>query len=89
MTGAFGQTNYTISKAAIQGFTLSLCKGVSKYGVAANCIAPGFIKSAMSDNMSEEAIKAGIALNVVRRLPPEDNEIRLSVPGFKRGQFCQ
>ena len=40
MTGAFGQTNYSATKAAIQGFTRSLCKEVGKYGITVNCVAP-------------------------------------------------
>jgi len=43
MAGAFGQTNYSASKAAIQGFTRSLCREVGKHGITVNCVAPGFI----------------------------------------------
>ncbi len=62
MTGAFGQTNYAATKAGIQGFTRSLCKEVGKYGVTVNCIAPGFIKSEMSDSMPDAVIEAGVKL---------------------------
>ncbi len=73
MAGAFGQTNYAASKAAIQGFTRSLCKEVGKYGITVNCIAPGFVKSEMSDSMPPEVIAAGIKMIPVGRIgTPED-----------------
>lgn len=71
--GAFGQTNYSASKAAIVGFTHSLCREVGKYNITVNAIAPGFIKSEMTDSMPEEIIKAGIAQIPVGRIgTPED-----------------
>jgi len=71
--GAFGQTNYSASKAAIQGFTRSLCKEVGKDGITVNCVAPGFVKSVMSDSMPPEVVKAGIAMIPVKRIgTPED-----------------
>ena len=71
--GAFGQTNYSASKAAIVGFTHSLCREVGKYNITVNAVAPGFIKSEMSDSMPEEIIKAGIAQIPVGRIgTPED-----------------
>ena len=71
--GAFGQTNYSASKAAIVGFTHSLCREVGKYNITVNAVAPGFIKSEMSDSMPQEIIKAGIAQIPVGRIgTPED-----------------
>ncbi|MDF1864503.1 MAG: 3-oxoacyl-ACP reductase FabG [Saprospiraceae bacterium] len=71
--GAFGQTNYSATKAAIVGFTKSLCKEVGKYGITVNAVAPGFIKTEMTDSMPEEVIKAGIQQIPVRRIgTPED-----------------
>jgi len=71
--GAFGQTNYGMSKAAIQGFTRSLCKEVGKHGITVNCVAPGFIKTAMTDSMPDEVVKAGIAQIPIRRIgTPQD-----------------
>lgn len=73
MTGAFGQTNYAASKAAIQGFTRSLCKEVGKYGITVNCVAPGFIKSDMSDSMPDHVVEAGVKMIPVGRIgTPED-----------------
>jgi len=71
--GAFGQTNYTASKAAIVGFTHSLCREVGKYNITVNALAPGFIKSDMTDSMPEDVINAGIATIPVGRIgTPED-----------------
>ena len=73
MAGAFGQTNYAASKAAIQGFTRSLCKEVGRYQITVNCVAPGFVKSVMTDSMPEEVIQAGIKMIPVGRIgTPED-----------------
>ena len=71
--GAFGQVNYSATKAGINGFTRALCKEGGKYGITVNAVAPGFIKSLMSDSMPEEIIKAGIAQIPVGRIgTPED-----------------
>lgn len=71
--GAFGQTNYAASKAAIIGFTHSLCRELGKYNITVNAVAPGFIKSEMSDSMPLEMVKEGIAMIPVKRIgTPED-----------------
>ncbi|MEM8898070.1 MAG: 3-oxoacyl-ACP reductase FabG [Bacteroidota bacterium] len=73
MAGAFGQTNYAASKAAIQGFTRSLCKEQGKYGITVNCVAPGFIKTEMTASMPEAVVQAGINMIPVGRIgEPED-----------------
>jgi 3-oxoacyl-[acyl-carrier protein] reductase len=71
--GAFGQANYAATKAGVSGFTRALCKEAGRFGVTVNAVAPGFIKSVMSDSMPEEIIKAGIAQIPVGRIgTPED-----------------
>ena len=71
--GAFGQANYSASKAAIAGFTRALCKETGRYNITVNAVAPGFIKSKMSDSMPEDIIKAGISMIPVGRIgTPED-----------------
>lgn len=71
--GAFGQTNYSASKAAIVGFTHSLCREVGKYNITVNAVAPGFIQSEMTDSMPDEVVKAGIEMIPVKRIgTPED-----------------
>jgi len=51
-----GQTNYAASKAAIEVFSKSLAKEVAKKNVTVNCVAPGFIDTDMTKDLSE-AIK--------------------------------
>lgn len=71
--GAFGQTNYSASKAAIVGFTHSLCREVGKYNITVNAVAPGFIKTEMTDSMPQDVIQAGISMIPVGRIgTPED-----------------
>ena len=59
--GAFGQVNYAATKAAVAGFTRALCKETGRFGVTVNTVAPGFIKSDMTESMPAEVIKKGIA----------------------------
>ena len=43
--GLPGQTNYSASKAAVEGFTRSLSKETGQYGLRVNAVAPGFIRT--------------------------------------------
>ena len=54
VTGNPGQTNYAASKAGMIGMTKSLAREVANRGITANCIAPGFIKTAMTEALSEK-----------------------------------
>ena len=49
-----GRGNYTASKAGMIGMTKSLAQEVASRNITANCIAPGFIRSAMTDALNEE-----------------------------------
>lgn len=53
-TGNAGQINYAASKAGMIGMMKSLAQEVASRGITANCIAPGFIKSDMTDVLGEE-----------------------------------
>lgn len=53
VTGNPGQANYAASKAGMIGFTKSLAAEVASRNVTANCIAPGFIASPMTDVLPE------------------------------------
>jgi len=52
--GNFGQTNYVATKSAIIGMTKVWAMELGRYGITVNCIAPGFITTAMTDLMPEE-----------------------------------
>ena len=49
-----GQGNYSASKAGMIGMTKSLAREVANRGITANCIAPGFIKTPMTDVLNEK-----------------------------------
>ena len=52
--GNSGQANYAASKAAMLGFTKSVAREYANRGVTANAVAPGFIKTAMTEQLSED-----------------------------------
>jgi len=54
LTGNAGQVNYAASKAGMIGFTKSLAKELASRHVRANCIAPGYIETQMTENLSEQ-----------------------------------
>ena len=58
VTGNAGQANYAASKAGMIGFTKSLAAEVAVRGITANCIAPGFIASPMTDVLNEKQTDA-------------------------------
>jgi 3-oxoacyl-[acyl-carrier protein] reductase len=53
-TGNPGQANYAASKAAIAGMTKAIAAEVASRGITANCVAPGFIATAMTDVLTDE-----------------------------------
>ena len=54
LTGNAGQANYAASKAGLIGMTKSIAKEVASRGITANCIAPGWIETSMTDKLSGE-----------------------------------
>lgn len=63
--GNAGQANYAASKAGIIGFTKSVAKELASRNILANCVAPGFIKTDMTDVLSDsvkESINSQIPL---------------------------
>jgi 3-oxoacyl-[acyl-carrier protein] reductase len=53
VTGNPGQTNYAASKAGIIGMSKSLGQELASRGITVNCVAPGFIRSAMTDALND------------------------------------
>jgi 3-oxoacyl-[acyl-carrier protein] reductase len=65
--GNAGQANYGAAKAGMIGFTKSIAKEFAKRGVTANVVAPGFIKTDMTSELSEEVQKGATALIPMQR----------------------
>ena len=66
--GNWGQTNYAASKAGIIGFTKSLAQELGSRGVRANVVAPGYIKTQLTDVIPEEARAKMLDLTPLGRL---------------------
>ncbi|WP_420432849.1 3-oxoacyl-[acyl-carrier-protein] reductase [Hyphobacterium sp.] len=62
-----GQANYCASKAGMIGFTKSLAQEVAARGVTANCVAPGFIASPMTDALNDDQRTA-----ILSKIPAND-----------------
>jgi 3-oxoacyl-[acyl-carrier protein] reductase len=71
--GNWGQTNYAASKAGIIGFTKSLARELGSRGVRANVIAPGYVKTALTDAIPDEAREAMLANTPLGRLGDPEN----------------
>lgn len=63
VTGNPGQVNYAASKAGLIGMSKSLAQEVASRGITVNCIAPGFITSAMTDALNDDQ-KSKLLVNI-------------------------
>ena len=71
--GNWGQTNYAASKGGIVAFTKSLAQELGSRGVRANVVAPGYIKTQLTDAIPEEAQQQMLGLTPLGRFgDPED-----------------
>ena len=73
LMGNAGQTNYAASKAAILGFTRSLAREVASRNITVNAVAPGYIATDMTDDLSDQVkqeLSASIPLGRIGQ--PED-----------------
>ena len=71
--GNWGQTNYGASKAGIIGFTKSLARELGSRNVRANVVAPGYVKTQLTDVLPEDARETLLASTPLGRLgEPED-----------------
>ena len=66
-TGNPGQANYAASKAGLTGLSKALAQEVASRGITVNCIAPGFIRSAMTDSLPDAQKQA-----LLGRIPAGD-----------------
>jgi 3-oxoacyl-[acyl-carrier protein] reductase len=72
-TGNPGQANYAASKAGLVGMSKSLAQEIASRGITVNCVAPGFIATAMTDALTgEQRESAAKAIPMGRFGTPED-----------------
>ncbi|MEX0962352.1 MAG: 3-oxoacyl-[acyl-carrier-protein] reductase [Simkaniaceae bacterium] len=64
LVGNPGQVNYAASKSGMIGMTRSLARELAAKNITVNCIAPGFIETAMTDQLTEEQKQA-----IINRIP--------------------
>jgi 3-oxoacyl-[acyl-carrier protein] reductase len=67
VTGNPGQANYAASKAGLIGMSKSLAQELASRGITVNCVAPGFIRSAMTDALNDAQKQA-----ILGRIPAGD-----------------
>lgn len=73
LMGNPGQSNYAASKAAVIGMTKSLAKEMGPRGITVNAIAPGYIKTPMTEKLNEAQTEALMKSVAIQRLgEPED-----------------
>jgi 3-oxoacyl-[acyl-carrier protein] reductase len=71
--GNAGQSNYSASKAGMVGFTKSIARELASRNILVNLIAPGYVRTAMTDKLSEEQRKAFLDNIPLKRVAePED-----------------
>lgn len=72
-TGNPGQSIYSATKGAITSFTKSIAFDLGGFGITANCVAPGFIETPMTDVLDDQVKKAMLERIPLRRFgKPED-----------------
>jgi 3-oxoacyl-[acyl-carrier protein] reductase len=73
VTGNPGQGNYTAAKAGMIGMMKSIAKEYARRGVTANCVAPGFIATAMTDKLNDKQREAILQMVPAARLGTPDD----------------
>jgi len=77
-TGNPGQANYAASKAGMVGMSKSIAYEVASRGITVNCVAPGFITTAMTEKLTDDQ-KSGILTNVPAGRMGDSEEIAAAV----------
>jgi len=77
-TGNPGQMNYTAAKAGLTGMSKSLAQELASRGITVNCVAPGFIRTAMTDALDDKQ-KAAINARIPAGRMGEGDEIGAAV----------
>ena len=73
-TGNAGQANYAAAKAGLEGFSKSMAREFGARNITVNCISPGFIRSDMTDVLSDE-VKDGLKSSIPLSRLGEPDEI--------------
>jgi 3-oxoacyl-[acyl-carrier protein] reductase len=68
VTGNPGQANYCASKAGVIGFSKSLAQEIATRNITVNCVAPGFIESAMTDKLNDKQKETIMSAIPARRM---------------------
>ncbi|MEM6461956.1 MAG: 3-oxoacyl-[acyl-carrier-protein] reductase [Pseudomonadota bacterium] len=68
VTGNPGQANYCAAKAGMIGFSKSLAQEIASRNITVNCVAPGFIQSAMTDKLNDKQKDAIMGAIPMRRM---------------------
>jgi 3-oxoacyl-[acyl-carrier protein] reductase len=76
-TGYNGLSVYGATKAATTGFTRSLAREVGKLGITVNAVAPGFIDTELTKELSDDQRKRIASRSALRRLPQADDVARM------------
>ena len=86
--GNAGQTNYAAAKAGVLGFTKSLAREVASRGITVNAVAPGFIDTDMTKELSEEQKRSNFQPGPGESSGPAGrNSSRCSLFGFRSGSI--
>ena len=85
VTGNPGQANYCASKAGMIGFSKSLAQEIASRNVTVNCVAPGFIESAMTDKLNDKQ-KATIMTAIPMKRMGTSEEVAASVAFLAAGE---
>ena len=88
-TGNPGQANYVAAKAGITGMIKSIAQEYAKRGVTANCVAPGFIVTPMTDKLNDKQ-REGILARIPANRAGTIEEVAAAVAflACERGRLC-
>jgi 3-oxoacyl-[acyl-carrier protein] reductase len=76
--GQAGQANYTASKAGLIGFTMGMARELASRNITVNAVAPGYIKTAMTENLPEE-LMAKVKESIPLKRPGSDMDVAHAV----------
>lgn len=71
--GRFGQANYAASKAGLIGLAKTAARELGAFGIRVNCVAPGLIRTPMTQSLGEERLAQALAETVLGRLGEPDD----------------